>query len=773
MIGNVQKKKSDVGGFELKWGRGNFTRSVASRLIVSYAVILCIPVILSVIIYAQTRGIVKYEIERASSAMLQQVRYIVDGELHQTEGLAAQLAIHPDVRRMLVSHTQENAYSIYELKQELNKLLSANDFIRGIYLYSKPLDAVLSNETYLTERSFYELKHQTDTFTYADWLELLHQPQTGEYALLPVESQGKIANTPSYIRSLSMQASANQGGMLIIPLNVDKIKTMLENIDWVEKGQVFIMDQNNQILIQNADEATIAASSYADWKDRGTGTFTATFEGIESMITIESSTTTGWKYISVFPTEVFWERAGAIQTMNLSGLLLCFAIGGAVIYYFARKNYDPIKQLVSVFARNPGNRTDVDEYTFIRRSVLETIRERDDMNNKQAQQLRVLQDYYLGRLLKGQTDRNVPMTELAKAHNLVWRSDRFAVLLFYIDSDDGGTRDLSLSQFIVSNIVADSLGDGLRIYFTDVDGMLAAVVNVDSDREEQWKDEIEDALTQAYEFIAVRYKLRFITVGSELGTGLDGVHQAFLQALEAQEYRMVLEEGLLIWYGDIKPSESSYFFTVNDQMMLINFLKADEYEKAKQMIDNVIQQAFQREKSHEIAKFVLLDVATTLIKTIPDQDQAGMAWDEWRPLKRLLACSTKLEFHQELLDIFERVCGALRSKQNGQTSAGIGEQVIKFVQENYNEKNLSVSMIGDYLQLTPQYVSRLFREQTGQGGLHDYISKTRVEAAKALLLEGNSIEETAARVGFASSHAFIRVFKKYEGITPGKYKTIQ
>ncbi|WP_211296351.1 AraC family transcriptional regulator [Paenibacillus donghaensis] len=759
----------------MNWRKGNFTRSVAFRWIVSYAVILCIPVILSLIVYSQTRGIVKYEIERASSAMLQQVRYIVDAELLQTESLAAQLSIHPDVRRLLTSPEKESAYHIYKMKQELNKLLATNDFIKGIYLYLKPLQSVLSSETYINDHVFYEMKHQTDTFAYEDWLELINRPQSGGYVLLPVENQGKIANTPSYIRSLPLQSGNVPAGTLLMPLNTEKIMTMLENIDWVEQGQVFIMDTNDQILFQNAEVAMIEPSSIQEWNDRGTGTFTYTFQGIESMITIESSNTTGWRYISVFPTDVFWEHARDIQTMNILGLLLCFAIGGTVIYYFARKNYDPVKQLMSVFSRSPlpGNGAHLDEYSFIRRSVLETIRERDDMNNKHVQQLRVLQDYYLGRLLKGQADRNVPLAELAKSHNLSWTTDRFAVLLFYIDSDEGGIKDIALSQFIVSNIVADSVKDRLTIHFTDVDGMLAAVVNVDLDNAEQWKDDIEDDLAQAHEFIKVRYKFRFTTVGSELQTGLDGVHQAFLQALEAQEYRIVLGEGMLIWYGNIKPSESSYFFTVNDQMILINFLKADEFDKAKRMIDDVIQQAFQREASHEIAKCVLVDVATTLIKTIPDQEQASIAWDEWRPLKRLLSCSTKMEFHQEILDIFDRVCSVLRSKQNVQTSAGIGEKVIEFVQENYSDKDLSVSLIGDQFRLTPQYVSRLFREQTRKVGLHDYINQTRVEAAKVLLLEGTSIDETAARVGFASSHAFIRVFKKYEGITPGKYKTIK
>jgi hypothetical protein len=59
----------------LQWRRGNIVRSVAFRWIVSYVVILFIPVILSVVIYSQTRGIVENEIKRASRAMLLQVRY--------------------------------------------------------------------------------------------------------------------------------------------------------------------------------------------------------------------------------------------------------------------------------------------------------------------------------------------------------------------------------------------------------------------------------------------------------------------------------------------------------------------------------------------------------------------------------------------------------------------------------------------------------------------------------------------------------------------------
>jgi len=53
----------------------------------------------------------------------------------------------------------------------------------------------------------------------------------------------------------------------------------------------------------------------------------------------------------------------------------------------------------------------------------------------------------------------------------------------------------------------------------------------------------------------------------------------------------------------------------------------------------------------------------------------------------------------------------------------------------------------------------------------DAINRVRLARAKELLArDGVSIAEAAVRVGYYNSNAFIRTFKKYEGITPGQYK---
>ncbi|MBB3112849.1 AraC-like DNA-binding protein [Paenibacillus phyllosphaerae] len=742
--------------------RFTFTRSITHKWMISYAVILLIPLIVSAIVYLQTTQIVQYEIKRASSAMLQQVKYIVDSELGLTEKMGAQLTIQTDVRNYLELDKQSenaHAFDIYKTEQELGKYKSTNDFISGIYIYSTQLDKVLSNETYADSRLFYAMNHQSDTYTYSEWLSDMRSQSLRTYLWLPMRSSEPSGMNVAFIKPLLKKAGGLPYGTLVMPLNSSKIQHLLENVDWVNKGKVYIVDEQNQVLFQNGSAE--ASVTYADL-----------IADTNNMVTTIESDNTNWRYVSVFPSSVFWERASQLRTMNVIGLLVCFLIGGGVMTYFARRNYVPIKQLLSILPNfKPERKAEMDEYAFIRQSVMTAIRERDDMSSHQLKQLRVLQSYYLGKLLKGQTEQAMSVREAASIHRMDWLSEDFAVLLFYLDPGHEKGLPLNLSQFIVSNIVKDLVDRRHNVLFTDVDGMLAAIVNIHPERNGSWKEEIEGAISEAHEFIEQRYALTFSVSGSEANPSLEGIHQAFLQALEAQEYRMMQEEKF-VWYGDIKLEEADYYYSMNEELQLHNLIKSGNFEKAAELVDGMIGSIFQQQASIEMVKCFLIDLASTMIKMVPQEARRTSFWEEQRPVKRLLACTTRAEFRQELMEILAIVCELVNEKLALASNTRIGEQVAAYVAEHYADVNLSVSMIGAHFGITPQYVSKVFKEHNGEG-LHEYISQTRIRQAKQLLGGGAQIDETALAVGFASSSAFIRVFKKYEGITPGKYKTIQ
>lgn len=119
-------------------------------------------------------------------------------------------------------------------------------------------------------------------------------------------------------------------------------------------------------------------------------------------------------------------------------------------------------------------------------------------------------------------------------------------------------------------------------------------------------------------------------------------------------------------------------------------------------------------------------------------------------------------------DIRERVKENARENKND----GLVQQVREYIQEHYAESDLTIELLCGELGKSVSYLSQVYKEKTGQNILYD-LNLLRVEKAKELLREkDSSVDEVGRRCGFTNSNSFIRVFKKYEKVTPGKYREI-
>lgn len=94
------------------------------------------------------------------------------------------------------------------------------------------------------------------------------------------------------------------------------------------------------------------------------------------------------------------------------------------------------------------------------------------------------------------------------------------------------------------------------------------------------------------------------------------------------------------------------------------------------------------------------------------------------------------------------------------------EQIVTYFEEHYNEK-ISLDQIAENMYLSPFYISKIFKSETGDTPIHHLIN-IRLEKAKELLAGGcqGSIQEIAALVGYDDAYHFSKLFKKHYGITP-------
>jgi two-component system response regulator YesN len=86
------------------------------------------------------------------------------------------------------------------------------------------------------------------------------------------------------------------------------------------------------------------------------------------------------------------------------------------------------------------------------------------------------------------------------------------------------------------------------------------------------------------------------------------------------------------------------------------------------------------------------------------------------------------------------------------------------------ETDVSLQTIADHVYLHPVYLSKLFKFETGEG-LSEYVQRIRLEKAAYMLLHtGEKIYKISEKIGLQDPSYFIRVFKKYFGMTPQQYR---
>jgi len=97
-------------------------------------------------------------------------------------------------------------------------------------------------------------------------------------------------------------------------------------------------------------------------------------------------------------------------------------------------------------------------------------------------------------------------------------------------------------------------------------------------------------------------------------------------------------------------------------------------------------------------------------------------------------------------------------------------QQIKLFIENNVEKKISLQHLSDEVYLSPKYLSRLFKEQTGTG-FNEYRLKVKMKQAQRLLQETDkTVEQIALALGYKNAESFIRIFQKMINSTPTEFR---
>ena len=121
--------------------------------------------------------------------------------------------------------------------------------------------------------------------------------------------------------------------------------------------------------------------------------------------------------------------------------------------------------------------------------------------------------------------------------------------------------------------------------------------------------------------------------------------------------------------------------------------------------------------------------------------------------------------YRMILDYTERV----ERLHLGKHPTKLTVDVANYIQRHLSEP-ITVEKMAEKFFLNRSYLSRKFKEETGES-LTDFILKEKTEEAKRLLrYSDKSLTAIGSYLGFSSASHFSRVFKAYVGSTPSEYR---
>ncbi|WFA17043.1 AraC family transcriptional regulator [Paenibacillus mucilaginosus] len=501
-------------------------------------------------------------------------------------------------------------------------------------------------------------------------------------------------------------------------------------------------------------------------------------KGEELGVSFRKSLYNNWIYTSVVSMK---EMGAASRKIAMITGLVCLSIAGlvAVLAFFgSRRMYMPIRRLFDATRAMGGEgeaAAALDEFTYIEgrlRDLSLTGRELRDQLSKHAGQLKEL---YVLKLFTGQASEKDYHYQAEKyGFPRSWK--HLTVLTLQIDSlRDTRYReeDQDLLLFAINNMVGELLPEPVR--FSPIVLESSQVTLFASDREDaqELKNQVhaiaEEIRTKVYEYLGLKVSIGVSRPFERIGEAVE----AYSESLYALRSRLSLGSDIVVHYGDtgtgggLSAAGSHHLRLLEDQ--IVHALKMNP-DRVPELFEEYMASVADKEIGFGEYAAVMIQLVAKVYGLV--QEQGGTVENICGP-RASMEVFLKLYTLEQLKSWFTNdLLGPVSSHLNRQADSqhtDIAGRMLRMIQEQYDE-DLSLDSCAAALNFHPVYLSRVFKKETGVN-FSEYLMEYRMKVAKQMLEESNiRISDIADKLRYTNTSAFIRVFRKVVGMTPGKYR---
>ncbi len=747
----------------------SLTKSRLFLRILFYFLSLLLPlVIISMIFYYNFQNKVMDDFEEKIEINLQASANMTDTLVNTAQEISAAFFYETGIRSLLLPYDLyplESRTRLQEIRQELVRISTS-------IWYS--IDSIL---VFADDKKIYTAQGLTDFHVYlTNWFKYEKYDSaywesrlsiTRPFEILPASDlyiQG--SNKKRVIPIVISDIINDHRVVMVVNITTEMIKRNLEENAILESSQHMVLDREGNIIV-----GTEQAYSHIHADD-------------DSMLVIQrTSQLYGWEYYSITPVDELGDQLKDIRNW-LAALCISLIIAGICLSFaFAYNLYKPIRNIRNILIHNTdvvkpalsGTSTKNNEMDDIGVGVARLIHYSDSYKDKLDAISVEYANHAFINLLKNHRLPN--LEEIVNKLELSFSSQGSLYTVCCVQLTYKEALDDELSELLpatlhkkLTNMIYSILLQEVALYMIEVKaGLLAFIVNLKDPKD-------RNHLINALQLILIPFQHDKDYCEVHIGAGgntttLAHIHKSYNEAMTALENSK--KKGQFhITDAQLLDICHEYYYSLTDENKIINGLKSGDMTFVAEIISDILEENRNRGVSYEYMHLLITEMYYSGQRFASERELAWLTLiseQEQRLLKNneLVDLSEKVSL---LLDFLQATIDSSQEQTGTRGSEWIGE-IMRYIDENYKQ-DLYLEKIAERFQLSAKYVSRIFKEQTGMN-VTDYVSKVRIDEAKKMISgTDRNIMHIAEDVGIFSRTTFIRLFKKYEGITPNEYRKL-
>jgi two-component system response regulator YesN len=272
---------------------------------------------------------------------------------------------------------------------------------------------------------------------------------------------------------------------------------------------------------------------------------------------------------------------------------------------------------------------------------------------------------------------------------------------------------------------------------------------------------------------------KFLKMSISIGVGspvhkVYALHYSYQEALSAIEYKFYTGKNSILQISDFITNRDSleYPKLYEAENKLINSMKLGNQEEVSRIVGEIFDAlCTDHNLPVDYVQSICVELINMAARTLYElgENIHLIVSDYSTVFSEIYNKREATVLRDAMAAVFEQLADYFAQKHSKKNKRMI-QKIKDLISQKYME-NITVVRLSEEVYLSPNYISLIFKQETGESVI-EYVTKVRMEAAKELLKsEDLKVLEIAEMVGYENSTYFSTVFKKYTGMYPQKYRT--